>query len=347
MTRFGKVLVLLQLHVAFCLAQGARTEFTSTKENAAPSNGNPQITAWTAPKTQHAYGLPEATAKEKGALTVNSQSLIFTGRSSRYTIPWRDITAVSTGSERVELWGTTGRIVRMAIPNGGGLAAASVMHHKVNQLTVEFHDPRAAYHAAVFYLPGNDAARILETYSHLPAKQIDSTDPVPAVNAEGEARVCRNPSYGVLVAAPDWNQAEVPAAYRAQVYEHIVDRLQRVQGAGHVYREGEINGEHACPQYTVKLSIVSFKAGNQVMRATMGPIGFFAATTQMNFNATITDTTGQLHVTEQLQATVRGESESKNVADGVAKNLAKRYVATLKQFEKSRAGTGLADSRPH
>ena len=326
MTRFLKLLFLLQLHVAFCLAQGQ------------------QMTAWTAPGIQHAYGLPQARAKEKGALTVNSQGLTFTGRSSRYTIPWRDTVAVSTGNERVELWGTTGRIVRMAIPNGGGLAAASVMQHKVNQLTVEFHDPEAAYHAAVFYLPGKEAARILETYSHLPPKGIDLI--APAINPEGEALVCRNTLPGVLVAAPDWNQAEVPAAYRAQVYEHIVDRLQRAQGAGHVYREGQIDRQHDCPQYTVKVSIVSFRPGNQVMRATMGPIGFFAATTQMTFNATITDTTGKLHVTEQLQATVRGESESRNVADGIAKHLAKRYVATLKQFEKSGTGSGLAESGP-
>src|SRR3984957_2817521 len=147
MTRFLKLLFLLQLHVAFCLAQGQ------------------QMTAWTAPGIQHAYGLPQARAKEKGALTVNSQGLTFTGRSSRYTVPWRDTVAVSTGNERVELWGTTGRIVRMAIPNGGGLAAASVMHHKVHELTVEFRDRRGAYHGAVFFLPGHDATRVLDIYT--------------------------------------------------------------------------------------------------------------------------------------------------------------------------------------
>jgi hypothetical protein len=62
-------------------------------------------------------------------------------------------TDISSGNERVERWGTTGRIVRMAIPNGGGLAAAAVMHHKVNELTVEFHDARGAYHGTVFFLP--------------------------------------------------------------------------------------------------------------------------------------------------------------------------------------------------
>ncbi len=68
----------------------------------------------------------------------------------------------------------------------------------------------------------------------------------------------------------------------------------------------------------------------------MGPVGMFVGTTQMSFNVNITDTTGQLNFTEQLKATVRGESESKNVADGVAKTIAKRYVSETKKFEKTK-----------
>jgi hypothetical protein len=61
----------------------------------------------------------------------------------------------------------------MMIPDGGGLAAAAVMHHRVYDLTVEFHDSRGAYHAAVFVLPGSDATRVLNSYtkSVSPAKR--------------------------------------------------------------------------------------------------------------------------------------------------------------------------------
>jgi hypothetical protein len=247
------------------------------------------------------------------------------------------------------MWGTTGRLVRMAIPNGGGLAAAAVMHHKINELTVEFHDPRDAYHAAVFYVPGSDAARVLETYSQITVKHADTGGPLAPVSAETPTVACRSSPgtpRSVLVAAPDWNQADVPAAYRAFVYEHIVDRLQRTDKIGHVYRAGELDNQPTCPRYIVRISIMSFKPGNQVMRATMGPIGFFAGTTHMAFNVTITDASGKLNVTEQVKATVRGESESKNVADGVAKSLAKRYAAALKQFEETKTMAGLTSSRP-
>jgi hypothetical protein len=132
----------------------------------------------------------------------------------------------------------------------------------------------------------------------------------------------------------------VPAAYRALVYEHIVDRMQHVEGAGHVYRVGERNSPAACPKYTVTISVVSFKPGSQVKRATLGPIGFFAGTTQMDFMAKITDAPGSLDATDQFKTTMRGESQSQGVADGVAKKLAKYYASSVEQYERSRpAGT--------
>jgi hypothetical protein len=72
----------------------------------------------------------------------------------------------------------------------------------------------------------------------------------------------------------------------------------------------------------------------------MGPVGMFVGTTQMSFQVNITDATGQLYVSDQLKTTVRGESESKNVADSVAKTIAKRYAAETKKFEKTRVASG-------
>ena len=291
-----------------------------------------QIASWTAPKVQHAYGLPESKPKAKGTLTIDSTGFTFSSKASQYAIPWSSAIALSNGTERVELWGTTGRIVRMMIPDGGGLAAAGVMHHKVNELTIEFHDSRGAYHGAVFLLPGSDATRVLDSYTQATSQakenSLAASLPEPPV-CDGNV----DATHGVVVAAPSWSQIDVPAAYRALVYEHIIDRMQRIEGVGHVYRAGEGGSQQTCARYTVTISVVSFKPGSQVQRATMGPIGFFAGTTQMAFSANITDTSGKLNVTNQIKATVRGESESKNVADGVAKKLAKYYSSSTKPYE--------------
>jgi hypothetical protein len=66
----------------------------------------------------------------------------------------------------------------------------------------------------------------------------------------------------------------------------------------------------------------------------------FVSTTQISFNVNITDTKGQLNFTEQLKTTVRGKSESKNVADSVAKTIAKSYASETRKFEK----TGMASA---
>jgi hypothetical protein len=112
-----------------------------------------------------------------------------------------------------------------------------------------------------------------------------------------------------------------------------------VEGVGHVYREGEHIGPQDCPQYTIRIAVSGFRQGSQVKRAVMGPVGMFVGTTQMSFHASITDVSGQLNVSDELKATVRGESESKGVADSFGKKLAKRYATEVKKFEKTRVST--------
>lgn len=275
---------------------------------------------------QHAYGLPGTKRNDKGTLTVTSEGFAFAAKAGNFAIQRLSVIAVSAGNERVELWGTKGRLLRMAIPNGGGLAAAGVMQHKLDMLTVEFTDSRGGYHAAVFFLSANDAERAVESFSQMPIVQHE----VRSSGCQGSSVSPRT----VLVSTPEWNQTDAPAAYRGLVYEHLIDRLRRLDGIGHAYREGENDSSRVCPQYTIQISIVGFKQGSQVKRAVTGPVGFFVGTTQMTIEERITDASGRLHVQEQVKATVRGESESKNVADRVAKSLAKHYAEVQKKFAK-------------
>jgi len=337
----------LLLLSGFSLAQQPQRYLAPVTAGSMASNPIIHVDAWTASKVQHAYGLPETKPKAKGAIVIDNAGLTFNGNASRYTIPWADTVAVGNGVERVELWGTTGRIVRMVIPNGGGLAAAGVMHHKVHELTVEFRDRRGAYHGAVFFLPGDEATRVLDIYTH--AVQPTQQQADLGIKPTGPALTCQASSgmHDVLVTAPSWTEAQIPAAYRAMVYEHIIDRMQHVEGVGHVFRDGETGAQPVCPQYTVEISIVSFKPGNQVQRAMTGPVGFFAGTTQMVFNTTIRDASGKLNSTQQVKSTVRGEGESKNITDSVAKKIAKSYADTTKQFEKTTLTARASSPLPH
>ncbi|MBB5343984.1 hypothetical protein [Tunturibacter empetritectus] len=285
------------------------------------------VATWKSAKAEHVYGLPDMKPNKKGTLTLSGDALTFTGKSGNTSIQRSAVTAVSAGNQRVEIWGIGGRLLRMTIPDGGGVAAAAVMHHRVDMLTVEFTDSSGGYHAAVFLLPAKEADRALESFvlTPVPPRKLSDT-------------VCRNAPIepkSVLVSAPNWDQAEVPAAYRALVYEHLIDRIQSTKEVAHVYRGGEDNGQGACPQYKVHLSIATFKEGSSVKRAALGPAGMFVGTTQMKFDVTFTDSSGRLNTSEQITATMRGESESTNVADHVAKSIAKHYATVLKNADKS------------
>ena len=59
----------------------------------------------------------------------------------------------------------------------------------------------------------------------------------------------------------------------------------------------------------------------------------------MRFEATVTDGTGRVSMQEETKATVRGETESTNVSEDVARELAKHFTAVLKKSGQNIAGS--------
>ncbi len=286
-------------------------------------DGSGSTSTWQSKDAKHIFGFPDIKANKKGNLVLGADSLTFTDKSANTSIERNSITSVSAGNERVELWGFTGRILRSAIPYNGDMVAAAVMHHRIDMLTVEFRDKRGADHSAVFFLPANEAQRALQSFALTPIPPQKLTTP-PCQDASTEPK-------SVLVLRPDWDQADVPAAYRSLVYEHVIDRLRRTKNAGQIYRDGDDSTHTAgCPQYTVRMSIKTFKEGSSVKRSMFGSLGYFVGTTQIKFDVTISDASGRINNKEEIKATIRGQTESTNVADSFAKSVAKRYSKLLK-----------------
>ena len=216
--------------------------------------------------------------------------------------------------------------MRMLIPDGGGLAAGALLHHRVGMLTVDFLDPRGGKHGAVFNMTPAQADAALAMFRKTPV----------ASHPPAESILCGNKAIdpaSVLVLTPHWEAADVPAAYRALVFEHVVTRLKAVKSVNHVYRDGETIPDNVCPAYTIQISVKTFNPGNQIERASLGPIGMFVGTTHIAFDFNLTDASGRLNQNEEIKTSMRMQSESTAVADMFAKSLAKRYVASLKKEE--------------
>lgn len=286
----------------------------------------PARSKWSAANAEHIYGLPEIKAHKKGMLALTADDLTFTGKVGTTSIARNKITAVSAGNQRVEMWGMTGRIMRMVIPDHGGLAVAAVAHHRIDMLTVEFTDAKGGTHSAVFFLGANKAAQALESFALAP-KVAHAAAVVGCDDASTEPG-------SLLIATPDWEGAQVPVVYQGLVYEHLAERFRKAKNVTKVYREGESLPAGLCPQYVVHLSITGFKEGSSVKRSMLGPIGMFVGTTQMVFDAELSDRNGKIAIKEQVKTTIRGENESTNVADHVAKTLVKKYEKAVKADEK-------------
>jgi hypothetical protein len=290
-----------------------------------------QSSGWSSTHAVHVLGMPDVKAKDHGSLTITPRRLTFTGSSASSTIDLPSIVALSAGDERVELWAMKGRLMRMAVPYGGGAAVATFMHHQRDMLTVEFVDRRGGYHGAVFFLPGNEAEEALRTITPS-AVALHPGGPDPVESHEVSRGACSPAAVSansILVKRPKFDQTDLPAAYRVLVYEHIVERLRKVPGTA-VDRDGDGN----CSQYTMQLSMTAFKPGSQVKRASMGPVGLFVGTTQMALNLEVTDAKGATVLRDPIDATQRGESESVNVIDTIAKQVVKKWSREQKRMQK-------------
>ncbi len=282
---------------------------------------------WSTEHVLHLIGLPDTKANTHGTLSLTATTLGFSNDSAIVNIPRQLIRAVSVDTDRVELWGRKGQILRMMIPEGGGLMAAAFMHHRISILTIGFADAKGALHEAVFVLPSADADRILRALS----QNLSSNLHLPS------AEPCRGAAalpHSVIVSVSQ-DAVDVPTAYRALLYEQLIDRLKRTKGIERVYRPEVFQRSEGCPRYTVRVSISSFKQGNQVERAVTGPIGMFVGATKMNFNVTLSDSIRSLETHDSIQAAVRSQSENLDIAKKAAQKISKQIAKDLKQLQKT------------
>lgn len=313
MSQVSRSILLLCLLAIFHFSSAATAHAEGFTQ---PADARQSTTPWKAVAAQHLAGLPGVRDKEKGTLDLSAGALTFRTRSGEVVIPFSSVVAVGVGNQRVELWGTKGRLLRMVIPDGGGLLIAAVAHHRVDMLTVEFEDERGGYHAAVFTLSEEAAEQAMAKLTALSVERAETA----ANTCDGGAVHPRT----VRVLEPEWKGVDVPAAYRALVYEKLLERMRKVKGVDRVYRDGERDPENGCAAYTVALSATGFKEGSQVQRAATGPMGMFLGTTQLKFDVRIAPAAGPDHH-DTATATVRGETESLKVSDSVAKKAAKSF----------------------
>jgi len=280
-------------------------------------------------KAQHMLGLDDIKPKHGGKLTIDGSGLRFESSQAQAVVAAPQLIAINEGGERMELWGTKGQILRMFIPNGGGIALAAVAHHRVGLLTVEYRQPDGARRAAVFALPESEVHRAVQTLRQL-------TVPMP----EAVLPSCLDATWdrqAVRVVETDWTSSDVPEAYRALLNEALVNQLRKKDKKLEVYRYGQLAPDGVCARYTLQLTASRFAAGNQVQRSAMGPIGLVVGTTKISMNAVVRDEQTRAEQKESIATSVRDQSESYSVMAKEAKKIAGHFLKIKSGFEKRHA----------
>ena len=290
-------------------------------ESAAPMPSIVQAstdTVWQSDQAKYRIGLSGIKPKASGTLTLSPTELVFTTSNGRASIERSRIFAVTVGGERKETGGIGAWATRMALPFGGGAALATVTQAQVDLLTVEFRDEHDSYHGAVFLLPKTEALHFQEKYGSL----------APEGRVEHPKSACvsdRERLSSLKVAPIDSSELSVPEEYKVLLYEQLIRRLQERSGYETIYREGDNSTAAACPELVIRVKLTAFNKGDAVLRATTGPVGVFVGVTSLQVHLELSDAVGKKKlIDEDLKASERGDSDSLDVADEVAKSVAKK-----------------------
>jgi hypothetical protein len=221
----------------------------------------------------------------------------------------------------METGGRAGRIGRKLIPYGGGSVVAIMTQTQVDLLTVEFRDAHDAYHGAVFILPKSEALNAVRVLGSPMAQQA----------VEEPRSACTQPPLdpaSMKLATISTVGAPVPVGYKVLLYERMMRRIQEDARFGHLYRDGDRSPEAACPMLQLTITLNTFTKGNQAVRASTGPLGMFIGVTKIKYHIHLTTFDGKILLDQDLKEAERGDSNSLDIADKIAKSVRKKLKKT-------------------
>jgi len=272
--------------------------------------------AWHSDSVVYVAGLDDLKPNASGSLRITADEFVFTTRDAHEQIPLRQITSVSIGDERVATGGTSAKIARKIPVFGFGAAMGAVTSKNVGVLTIEYQDVHSGYHGAVFEVPGSQAEIAQQQLIAIAAS------PDQEAGATGCDKAAQ--SKTLLVAAIDEKDLQLPAEYRVLLYEQLVAELRRSYIGGTVIRVGDqVAG---CPAETLHVSVSAFKKGNEQLRSSTGPIGFFVGGTSVSFSVRLVDQAGAVVFEKSLKSSKHGDSDSLGVARDVAHSVSSRLA---------------------
>ena len=263
---------------------------------------------WT--NVKHLVGFGDAENDATGDLAMTKAGLSFTASGMETSLRWEQIGQAEGSTERAETGGTPGKLVRFALPYGGGSLLGTFTQKNVGILTLRFTDLKGGIHYAVFILP---RAEGLEAQKEI-VMRLAPIAPVPRVSG------CPNdPSGGLRLRL---GASSVDALeYQGLLYEHLVDDISRMSPALEVFRGS--SDRPLCKSSELSLTIESVAKGTAVVRTVSGPAGLFLDVTHIRVHVVLTSAEKVTMIDQEFTASRRGDRESLTAASTVAGRIEK------------------------
>ncbi len=300
------------------------------------------------PGVHHLTGIPD-TKPGSGKLWISTQGIGFeTGGNTKWIhADW--ILKTSLGDERYLPGGEFARYLRTGfagsdnplveaaaasgffavIPFGALLEVTALNRLEEDILTVEFLDPKDGYHTAVFTLPGRHDHKALSRL--LPPANPELEDEFRLTQSAAANCEAGSAKPASITLQPLQNEgSELPAEYRALIYERVFRKLRKSEPNLEVLRKGSSHPSSNCNGWNLNIAAGSFHKGDAVGRALLGPAGLFVGTTSLQYQLQITNNHGDSILDAPARTVVRGDRESLDLT----KSLAASVNRKVKKLER-------------
>ena len=277
----------------------------------------------------HLTGLEDVPRNAKGTLALEKGELQFAGAKGAGHIT---LTAIRTfyleHGDMALIGGTAGKIVLFA-PFGSGKAVAMI-RRSIDTLTVDYSDGSGGLHEAVLLLPKGQGAEVSERLGAGGAQRFESAKPNPATSTkqttskqkpltEKAAPIAFNPRAAIQIEALGSGDVTLPAAFKAVLYEDLIEAFRNSERFQHVYRSGENDARDRGNMLTLRTTVEGFRSGNSRVRT----LTFFGGATTLDARIQILDRAGKSIADYQVQGKVRHFGENIEVADNLTKTITK------------------------
>lgn len=276
---------------------------------------------------RYLIGFDNVKRNSTGKLTIADGALQFQASQTNSRICIASIEDIAVGRETTQAGGKAGTVAKtaaIAAPYDSGAGLSILLRTNVDILTVSSRDSNGSLHDLILALPKGQAeiqraqlvalgARVTE-----PSRE-DLMENGPAAPEVPTASRQKFAASAVQIEPPDDADVQIPAEFRAAVYEFLVNRV-RESGAFHqVFRSGDRAAAGVLDLVTLRITVDKFKQGSQMTREITTVLG----ATKLDVSASLIDRSGHVVLNGHVHGKVRFFGENLGVTDDLAKRIAK------------------------